>query len=934
MTCRLKPHHLFKSFLLASFLLIVIACDHTGMSEQQMLQNAKAHLDKGELMAASIELRNTLKKNNENAEARYLLGSINLKVGDLTSAEKEFRRAADAGWSQEAVQLQLARILISKKAFKQLLDEVNPAATWSADTRADIAGLRALAEAGLNDITNAKNTLEEGRVINKDAVQILKTTAILQKAGMLEGDASSTLENALLLHADNPEILFMHASNDIQNKNHTRAAETYSRIISLDPAKIQTANGRKARIVLTRLQIVEEDYITAETTLAPLLKISDKDPEVNYLAGLLAFTQYDLSRAEDHIRKLLAVMPDYANANQLMGKIKYAQKDYDQAAHHLSKYLNAAPDDNTVRKLLANTYIILNKPDQARSTLQSALSANPDDAASLTLLSQIELKGGNTNAGIAALKKAIKSSPDDAQLHKQLAKTYTLTGQTELARNEITSYQKLSNDTDEAQKLSISNYLKAGQIDKALEIANHLLTKEPDNPNILALIGGLYANNGDNQSARSSFNKALKIQRDHPTAAMGLAGVERKIGNLDIAIALYESLVNSNQAGTAPMLELSRIAAQQNRTKDMLTWLEKARNTAPKEIRAYTILAKYYLQDAQPKEAEVYAREAIKQSPEHADIIALLGRILIEQKRYNEALPPLKKLVLKFPESTTAQSLLGEAFLRQHMLADARKHLQKALMIQQDNIIAMGLLAETELKDGKPVKSLEYARAVQKRHPEYYIGHMLEGDTWMAKKNYKRAHSAYDNAWKRQQTAQLAQRLFLALKDTPSLDEAITPLLTWLKSNPGDNPTRLYLASVYQRAGENDKAITEYEKILVQTPDDSTVLNNLAWLYSLNGNPKAMDMAERAYRFSAENPGILDTYGWILLQHGQIEKGQRLIKQAMDMIPGNPDIRYHYASALLKSGNGAEGKQMLEELLNQDKPFGGREEAKKLLKTL
>ena len=51
MTCRLKPHHLFKSFLLASFLLIVIACDHTGMSEQQMLQNAKAHLDKGELMA-------------------------------------------------------------------------------------------------------------------------------------------------------------------------------------------------------------------------------------------------------------------------------------------------------------------------------------------------------------------------------------------------------------------------------------------------------------------------------------------------------------------------------------------------------------------------------------------------------------------------------------------------------------------------------------------------------------------------------------------------------------------------------------------------------------------------------------------------------------------------------------------------------------------
>ena len=87
------------------------------MNEQQMLQNAKTYLDKGELMAASIERRNTLQKNNENAEARYLLGSTNLKIGDLASAEKEFRRAADAGWSQEAVQLQLARIFISKKEF-------------------------------------------------------------------------------------------------------------------------------------------------------------------------------------------------------------------------------------------------------------------------------------------------------------------------------------------------------------------------------------------------------------------------------------------------------------------------------------------------------------------------------------------------------------------------------------------------------------------------------------------------------------------------------------------------------------------------------------------------------------------------------------------------------------------------------------------------
>jgi Tfp pilus assembly protein PilF len=83
-----------------------------------MLNNAKDYLNTGDLLATSIELRNTLQNNNKNAEARYLLGNINLKIGDLTGAEKELRRAAEAGRSQGAVQLQHARVLIDKKHFR------------------------------------------------------------------------------------------------------------------------------------------------------------------------------------------------------------------------------------------------------------------------------------------------------------------------------------------------------------------------------------------------------------------------------------------------------------------------------------------------------------------------------------------------------------------------------------------------------------------------------------------------------------------------------------------------------------------------------------------------------------------------------------------------------------------------------------------------
>jgi len=917
-----------RFFLIPPFL-ILISCD--GMNEQQMLQNAKTYLDKGELQAASIELRNTLQKNNENAEARYLLGNVNLEIGDIASAEKEFKRAALAGWNEEETQIGLARVLIVRKEFQKLLDEIVIDNTWSPATRANISGLRALAEASQSRIPEAKTTLDEGRTYMADAFQVLKTTAMFQLNGIQEGDASNTLKTALALYPDNPELMLLDASKDLRNNNPSRAADTFRKIIDLEPSNLITPNGRRARIGLTRLQIIENSYDEANVTLEPLLKRNNKDPEANYLAVLLAYGQGDYNSAEDHVRILLAMAPNNSQLQQLMGKIKYALNDYDEAAFQLSAYLKTNPDDITVRKMLTNTYILLNQPERARATLQPALSLNPEDASILKLLSQLEFSKGNMNAGILALSKAIKSSPENIALHKQLAKIYIAMGETDQALIEIETFQDLSKDTEESQKLAISAYMKAGEVNEAINIANEMLIKKPQDPQILSLKGTLLSANHNDQQARLYFNKALQLQAGLSPATIGLARIERKEGNLDKAITLYNGLVESNKGGTMPMLALAELAAQQKRTKDMLSWLERARNTAPDEVKPRIILANYYLQSNQLKQADIYIQEAIKVSPEKTELLALQGKVLIAQKRYSEALPPLTKLVNKLPASADARVMLGEAFLRQGMTKEARENLQKTLNIEENHILAMSLMAETEFKEGKYDKSLEYAKNLQKIQPQLHIGYMQEGDIWIARQDYKRAHLAYRNAWKQQQTAELAIRLFSASKHTENFDNAIQPLLLWLGDHPNDSSMRFFLATIYMAEEKNDDAIKEYEIILEETPDNGAALNNLAWLYSQKGNPKALGLAERAYRSTPENPGVLDTYGWILVQQGQADKGKRLIKQAMELIPDNLEIRYHYAVALVKSGNKDEGNQILEMLLKQNKPFNGLAETKQLL---
>lgn len=916
-------------FLAITFLTIT-ACGQ-GLSEQQMLDKAKDYLTEGDPKAAALELRNVLQINNENSEARFLLGNISLNIGDLATAEKEFNHATLAGWDEQQIQVALARIFIATGRPQKLLDEIENQNTWSLETRANVSALRALAEASINKPQPAKATLKKAKSYKADAFQVLKTTVLFQSSGLLDGNPARTLELALSLYADNAELLLLLANHNIQNKKYSAAADTYKKIISNEPPDLITATAHKARTELARLQIIENKADEAIATLSPVLKRNKDNPEANYLSGLISFKQGDFNRAENHLRKLLSKIPDHVQSHYLMGRIKYSLKEFEQASHHLSQYIKTVVDDVPARTLLTQTYIRLNKPEQALATLQPLLTHYPDEAVTLSLLSRIAFMKGELNEGIVALKKAIKSAPKNLELQKQLVKAYIASGKTEQALKALKTLKPLYDDTKEIQKLTISAYLITNKVKQALKVAGEMLETDPENAEIIALNGSLHAANNDLLQARKYFNKALQLQENLPSAIIGLARLEKTEGNLDSAIALYTKLVESGQGGSTPMLALSELAEQQKRTNDMLSWLEKARTVTPQDLKPRLILANYYLHNSQPGKAGIYIREALKTSPEHAKLLTMHSRILMAQKRYNEALPPLGELAQKYPDSITPRLLLGESFLRLGKIAEAHKYIRAALKAQPDNLSATILMAKIEFKAGNLGRSLAYAKSVQRAQPMLSSGYIQEGNVWLARQNYNKARSAYTEAWKRQQTADLAKKLLVTSKHIAPLEEAIKPLLSWLSQHPEDDATRSFLAFTYQSEKHNDKAIREYEKVLEHSPDNGAALNNLAWFYFLKDDPKALDMAERAYRSAPENPGIQDTYGWILTQHGQPEKGLRLIKQAMQTLPDNLDVRFHFADALIKSGDTTQGKQVLQELLNKNAPFEGRDRAKRLL---
>jgi Tfp pilus assembly protein PilF len=141
------------------------------------------------------------------------------------------------------------------------------------------------------------------------------------------------------------------------------------------------------------------------------------------------------------------------------------------------------------------------------------------------------------------------------------------------------------------------------------------------------------------------------------------------------------------------------------------------------------------------------------------------------------------------------------------------------------------------------------------------------------------------------------------------------------------------LAEYYQQQGNRKAAIAQYE-VATSLSGNPAALNNLAWLYYEVGDSRAAALAKRAHEMLPANPSLADTYGWILVESGKVAEGLPILEAAAKGTTADPELLYHYAVALAKSGQSQAAAATLRTLLATHKSFASRAKAEALLKTV
>lgn len=903
---------------------LLTACG--GEDSATLVKNAKTRLAAGEYKAAMIQLKNAIEQDEKNADARLELGKLYLAQLDLASAEKEFRRARDAGIAASTANPLIARTLLMQREYQRVLDEL-PAPTSTSADAATMLALRATAELGLGRPDDARKTLQQAQQIAPDNTAVHLGLAQLALSERNPSLGAQEVGLALRVDPKNEDALSIQGDLLRASGKPAEAAAVYRQVLLLNP------QNSSIHLALADLAIGQKQLADARKEVDAALKLTPNSVQARYTQALIDFQEKKNEQARDHLAGVLKTAPDFVPALMLGGAIEFSLGNMQMAETHLNKAVKAAPNNVYARRLLAASQLQLGRPDDASRTLAPALKMERPDSGVLIVAGEIALAKKDFNQASDYFEQAAKLNPDSAAILTELGISRLAQGDSR-ALADLQSAAGMPGGSNRADTVIILNQLQRKQYDAALASISAQEKKQAATPLSWNYRGAAYLGKRDRAHARDSFNQALKLDPAFFPAAANLAQLDLQDKQPAAARQRFESILKADPKHLAAMLALADLALRDKDEKAYLRWLEKAAAVHPQALQPRIALARYLLAKGEKNKALAVAREAVNAQPDSLAALDLLGATQLSLGDTPNALASYRKLVDRQPGQAAPLIKLASAQIVAKDSDGARKTLQNALRIQPDLLDAQLMLGSIEIQGAHLDEALKLAKQVQQQKPDNPTGYLLEGDTAFARKDYPAALAAYERGHKLAPSGFILARQLQVLTATQRPEEGEKRLGDWLARHPADASTRAVLAESLIKRGQFAAASEQYLRLNASKPNNLLILNNLAWALFEAGDKRAASYAEQALKLAPGNPAVMDTLGWILVQQKQTARGIKLLQEAQAKAPDAAEVQYHLAAAYALSGDSIRARGELERLLASGLAFPQEADARALLKQL
>lgn len=926
-----KPSKLIATLSLATVMLLAGCSDK---SPEGRIQAAKKAMQAADYTTATIELKGALQSAPSNVEARILLAQAFQAQEQWAASEKALRKALEIGASPEQILPSLLHALVQLGEFQQAIDLEIPKGGLGSQTLASVQAERANAMIGLNKPNEAAAAISEGeQALSRSGLtnfsqDLQLAKALLAVINKQPSQAMSLLDVSLQHDPKHIQALLFKARLLKADNKDPEATKIYQQILEINPKHFL------AHLSLVDLYEKGGDIDVADKTLLSVEKLAPGNPLVQYARATIDVRRGNIKKANDTIQNVIRLMPNHLPSRLLEGTTNYILGNYETSSKAAELVLSQLPTNLQASRLLAASMLKMNNPQGCLNTLLPLLDTYKNDAVILAMVGEAYLKTRDYAKAMVYLDRAVNLDPKNPSFKSQQAAGYMAQGEAETAISAMEKATTLSNKPGQADMALIMLQLGKHNFDQALQAIDAFEKKLPNNPITHNLRAAAYIGKTDFVSARKSLEKALAIDPKFFPAATNLARLDMQDGNPKAARKWLEGVLAADKNSVPAMLAMAELAAAGKQEKEQFDWLEKAIKTDSKDLQSRRQMITYYLSRGKSAEALTQARAAVNQNQTNPEALDLLGGTQLAANDKKAAIETYARLAAISNGSPKAFYHLALAQLAAEDVRAANASLQQALKIDPNFTPAQDALMRIQMKNAKPESALAIARQAQVEQPKSSFGFEREGDIYLAQKKFTLAIKPYKRAIELGAGASSLIKLHRALVPSGESKAAEQYLNGWINQHPSDMVVRGYAAEYYLATGRNRDAIVQYEALLKAAPDNTLALNNLATLYQREKDARAQAIAEQALKLSPNQPNIMDTLGWILVEKGEISRAVDLLGGATSLAPKAGGIRYHYAVALARAGKKSEAKKELAAAIAGGGQFSDLENAKAMLKGL
>ncbi|MEO0410710.1 MAG: XrtA/PEP-CTERM system TPR-repeat protein PrsT [Pseudomonadota bacterium] len=892
------------------------------------VESARAQYEKGDMRATQIELKNALKADPNNVDARLFLAEIYLDGNNGLAAQPEIEAARAAGASVNETRLEMGKAYLYQRQWDRALSELRISDIPDDKKRAAYRE-RVRAMMGQKEYETAQEEVDTALNLYPEAPELLVEKARTFVRLRKPEDAMKTVDEALSYDPSNVDSLLVKGDLTRSMVGLEESLAFFSQAAELAPENINARLERAATLVDLRREGEAGDDIAAVYSKVP------EHPLAHYLSAVTLARKKDYEGAQELMNRTRGTLVSYLPAQQFEGVLAYELGNYSVAIEKMEGVVDRLPNSIVARRVLGATYLRQKNAKAALEMLEPLFENGQDDAALLTLIGTAKAQTGEFDEAMTFFENAVAAAPDKTDLRTQLAMSRIALGDSGRATEELESVLDIEPDSLNAMVMLSLIDLREGRYKESLETSRKLVKTYPELSLGYNLVGAgeLGLNNLD--EARNYFELSLSKDPEYHEARRNLAQLYRVEGKFAEARRQYLRILEQDRQSAKTMLQLAALARTEGNVEESIEWLSKAVEAKPTALPPRLELVSAYLILGDNDRALNEALAADRDFQENPVTVQLLAKTYAVNGDFDRALTTFDRWIDLEPENINARRLKGRTYWRSGDVDRARDEFADALRVRGDHRAVLLDLINLEAAENRFERALSYASDLRTKYPSINVADVATGDLYMGAKNYRKAAEAYEAAWNIQPTKKIAVNLNSAYMQMDQSKKAIDILEQWLQRNPSDLETRMAIANTHMLVGQYDNALEIYDDVLAIDGNNAAILNNVAWIYQQKGDSRMVEVAERAYDLDRDSPMIADTLGWILVKENvNLRHGLDLLENAARRLPDNKEIRYHLAYGYFANGSTEKARRELEDILSDGQSFGTIQEARNLLQQL